>query len=211
MTRPVSTPQPAVAPPVSGHKPHLDLRHCLIPGESAAELDTLTQAYLERYQPDNLAEEWLLRTMIQAEWNKLRWSRVETQLIASARNLLDLLRDPASNAIVIQVQRRLATEDTRHARALAELRRLQKQRTTESPAQTKEKAPVAENWVRSVKQPTAPPPVPPPANPNPAEACPEARTAVFSGQSPAAQKIEVGPGNIQTIAIAPSQVRSLRA
>jgi hypothetical protein len=92
--------------------------------------------------------------MLLAQWNKQRWGRLETQLLNSAPNLLALLRDPASNALLKQVQRRLASEDSRHFRSLAELRRLQKQRAAAEPlAQQEEKAPVTENWVRSVKPP----------------------------------------------------------
>lgn len=88
--------------------------------------------------------------MILSQWHKHRWSRVEASLIASAPNLLALVRDSAANTILIQVQRRLAVEDTRYARALAELRRMQKPRTApDSPCQPKEKSPVADNWLRS--------------------------------------------------------------
>jgi len=156
MTRPVPTPKPAAAPPITGRNLRLDLRPYLIRGEDPAELEALTQAYLDQYHPLGAVEEWLLRTMLLAQWNKRRWGRLETQLLNSAPNLLALLRDPASNALLKQVQRRLASEDSRHFRSLAELRRLQKQRAAaEPPAQQKEKAPVAENWVRSVKPPDA--------------------------------------------------------
>ena len=156
MTHPVATSKPAAAPPVTGRNLRLDLRPYLIRGEDPAELEALTRAYLDQYHPLGATEEWLLRTMLLAQWNKQRWGRLETQLLNSAPNLLALLRDPASNALLQQIQRRLASEDSRHFRSLAELRRLQKQRAAaEPPAQQKEKAPVAENWVRSVKPPDA--------------------------------------------------------
>ena len=162
MTRPVPTPKPAAAPPIPSRGLRLDLRPYLIRGENPAELEALTQAYIDQYHPLGATEEWLLRGMLLAQWNKQRWSRLETQLLDSAPNLLALLRDPASNALLKQVQRRLASEDSRHFRSLAELRRLQKDRTAvEPPVQHKEKAPVTENWVRSVKTPDAPALVPP--------------------------------------------------
>jgi hypothetical protein len=152
MTRPLPTPKPAAAPPVSGRSLRLDLRPYLIRGEDPAELQTLTQAYLDQYHPVGAAEEWLLRAMLLAQWNKQRWGRFESQLLDSAANLLAFLRDPASNALLKQIERRLASEDSRHFRSLAELRRLQKQRAAlEPPAQPKGKAPVTENWLRSVK------------------------------------------------------------
>jgi hypothetical protein len=154
MTHPVATSKPAAAPPVTGRNLRLDLRPYLIRGEDPAELEALTRAYLDQYHPLGATEEWLLRTMLLAQWNKQRWGRLETQLLNSAPNLLALLRDPASNALLQQIQRRLASEDSRHFRSLAELRRLQKQRAGASPpAQQEEKAPVTENWVRSVKPP----------------------------------------------------------
>ena len=108
--------------------------------------------------------------MLLAQWNKRRWGRLETQLLNSAPNLLALLRDPASNALLKQVQRRLASEDSRHFRSLAELRRLQKQRAAAEPlAQQEEKAPVTENWVRSVKPPDAPTAFPPGPSQNSAD------------------------------------------
>jgi len=162
MTRPVPIPKPAAAPPVTGRSLRLDLRPYLIRGENPAELEALTQAYLDQYHPLGVVEEWLLRTMLLAQWNKQRWGRLETQLLNSAPDLLALLRDPASNALLQQIQRRLTSEDSRHFRSLAELRRLQKQRAAaEPPAQQKQKAPVTENWVRSVKSTEAPSPAPP--------------------------------------------------
>jgi len=154
MTHPVATSKPAAAPPVTGRNLRLDLRPYLIRGEDPAELEALTQAYLDQYHPLGATEEWSLRAMLLAQWNKQRWGRLETQLLNSAPGLLALLRDPASNALLQQVQRRLASEDSRHFRSLAELRRLQKLReAAEPPAQQKEKTPVTENWVRLVKQP----------------------------------------------------------
>ena len=162
MTRPVPTTKPAAAPPVASRGLRLDLRPYLIRGEDPAELEALTQAYLDQYHPLGATEEWLLRTMLLAQWNKQRWGRLETQLLNSAPDLLALLRDPASNALLQQIQRRLTSEDSRHFRSLAELRRLQKQRAAaEPPAQQKEKTPVTENWVRSVKPPAAPAAFPP--------------------------------------------------
>jgi hypothetical protein len=162
MTRPVPTSKPAAAPPVTGRNLRLDLRPYLIRGEDPVELEALTQAYLLQYHPLGATEEWLLRTMILAQWNKQRWGRLETQILDSAPDLLALLRDPAANALLKQVQHRVASEDGRHFRSLAELRRLQKQRAAaEPPAQQKEKAPVTENWVHSVTPPSAPAALPP--------------------------------------------------
>jgi hypothetical protein len=185
MTRPVPTSKPAAAPPLSGRNLRLDLRPYLIRGEDLAELEALTQAYLDQYHPLGATEEWLLRTMLLAQWNKQRWGRLETQLLNSAPNLLALLRDPASNALLQQIQRRLASEDSRHFRSLAELRRLQKQRAAASPpAQQEEKAPVAENWVRSVKPPAAPTAFPP----GPFQGA----TGAPAGQSQAAPNVSPG-------------------
>src|ERR1039458_9461326 len=139
MTHPVPTTQPAAAPSVTGRNLRLDLRPYLIHGEDPAELEALTQAYLDQYHPLGATEEWLLRTMLLAQWNKLRWGRLETQLLDAAPNLLALLRDPASNALLKQVQRRVSSEDSRHFRSLAELRRApagelgRQLRRTESP------------------------------------------------------------------------------
>src|ERR1035438_2336531 len=154
MTCPVATPKPAAAPPVTGRNLRLDLRPYLIRGEDPAQLEALTQAYLDQYHPLGPAEEWLLRTMLLAQWNKQRWGRLETQLLNSAPDLLALLRDPASNALLQQVERRLVSEASRHFRSLADLRRLQKQRAAAGPpAQPKQKTPVSEDWVRLVKSP----------------------------------------------------------
>jgi len=160
MTRPVPTPKPAAAPPVSsGQGLHLDLRPYLIRGENLDELQNLAQAYLHRYEPLDVVEEVLVRSMLLAQWNKQRWTRVENQLLDSPSGLLALLRDPATNALLKQVQCRIASENATHFRALAELRRLRKERSAaEPPAQQKETKPVTENWVRSVKIPATPAP-----------------------------------------------------
>jgi hypothetical protein len=153
MTRPVSTPKPAATPQSTRRSACLDLRPYALKWESLAELEALGQAIVDQFKAANALEECLVRTVILALWNNQRWAKLETSLLNSASDALTLFRSPAATALLKMIQRRLTSEDSRHYRSLAELRRLQKERQMAAPPppQPTETKPLPENWVRSSK------------------------------------------------------------
>jgi hypothetical protein len=157
MTRPVSTPKPAATPQSTRRSACLDLRPYVLKWESLSELESLGQAIVDQFKPATALEECIVRTIILALWNNQRWAKLETSLLNSASDAITLFRSPAATALLKMIQRRLTSEDSRHYRSLAELRRLQKERQMAAvpaaapPVQPTETKPIPENWVRSSK------------------------------------------------------------
>jgi hypothetical protein len=164
MTRPITTPKPAAPPPSTRRSACLDIRPYALKWESLAELEALGQAIVDQFKPATALEECLVRTIILALWNNQRWAKLETNLLNSCSDPLVFFRSPAATALLKMIQRRLTSEDTRHYRSLAELRRIQKERqlAAATPAQPTETKPVPEDWVRSSN-----PPNPSSKNPDP--------------------------------------------
>jgi hypothetical protein len=130
----------------------LDLRPYLLKCESREELEALGQSIVDQTKPVGALEECLVRTVILALWNIQRWAKLETSLLNSASDALTLFRSPAATALLKMIQRRLTSEDSRHYRSMAEIRRLQKERAmAQAPAQPAETKPDTENWLRSSK------------------------------------------------------------
>ncbi|MGD0869235.1 MAG: hypothetical protein ABSB88_06780 [Bryobacteraceae bacterium] len=147
--------------PIAKTTPLFDARDYVARGEDPKILEALATGYCKRFRPDGPVERFMVTTMLLAQWNKDRWSRLEVSLIGSTDDLLAFITDPSSNKVLLQVQRRIDQEDRRYFRAFADLRRLQKERAASEPAAPpEENKPVTENWVRSFKQPEAPMPVP---------------------------------------------------
>jgi hypothetical protein len=156
VTRPITTPKPAVTPQSTRRSACLDLRPYALKWESFAELESLGQAIVDQFKPANALEECLVRTVILALWNNQRWAKLETSLLNSASDAITLFRSKPATALLKMIQRRLTSEDSRHYRSLAELRRVQKERQMAAPPpppppQPAETKPIPENWVRSSK------------------------------------------------------------
>jgi hypothetical protein len=164
MTRSVSSPKPAAVPPSTRRSACLDLRPYALKWENLAELESLGQAIVDQFRPATALEECIVRTIILALWNNQRWAKLETNLLNSCSDPLVFFRSAPATALLKMIQRRLTSEDTRHYRSLAELRRIQKERqlAAAAPAQPTETKPVPENWVRSSNSPN-----PPSAKPEP--------------------------------------------
>jgi hypothetical protein len=167
MTRPVSSPKPAAVPPSTRRSACLDLRPYALKWENLAELESLGQAIVDQFKPATALEECIVRTIILALWNNQRWAKLETNLLNSCSDPLVFFRSAPATALLKMIQRRLTSEDTRHYRSMAELRRIQKERqlAAAAPAQPAETKPVPENWLRSSNSTN-----PPSAKPEPVAA-----------------------------------------
>jgi hypothetical protein len=151
----------------------VDAQSLVIPGEDPAQLLQLADDYQSTFNPANPVENFLLDTMIHSDWNKRRYTRVQSQLLrlilpngpadtvdfALAETFLE--NTPETRALN-RVARRIAAEHRNFMRALAELRRLQKQRLAQENQQDPADDPAGdapaapENWVRSAPGPQTP-------------------------------------------------------
>ena len=124
----------------------LDAKSHIIPGEDAAQFETLADNYFHELQPQGPAEEMLVRVIVESDWFSRRYARVESAVIAN------LLRDTnpadlyatlgAKNNPLRHIFRRRDAANRDWFRALKELQKLQKERkaaqaeaTTDEPAQ----------------------------------------------------------------------------
>jgi hypothetical protein len=57
-----------------------DARSPVLPGEDPAALEALTVEYRRHYHPAGPEETFLVETLIQADWNRRRYARIETEL-----------------------------------------------------------------------------------------------------------------------------------
>jgi hypothetical protein len=137
----------------------LEARSRVIPGEDPAQLESLAAAYHGQFNPVGPLEDFLVETIVQADWNRRRYTRVEAQLyralMAAAQRRLDAPADPdplselaavfgddVTGAKILQSAfRQLASAERSYFRALTELRRAQKERRAEERAEEAEAAP----------------------------------------------------------------------
>jgi hypothetical protein len=137
----------------------LEARSRVVPGEDPAQLESLAAAYHGQFNPVGPLEDFLVETIVQADWNRRRYTRVEAQLyralMAAAQRRLDAPADPdplselaavfgddVTGAKILQSAfRQLASAERSYFRALTELRRAQKERRAEERAEEAEAAP----------------------------------------------------------------------
>jgi hypothetical protein len=123
----------------------IEARSLVIPGEDPTELEALALEYHQQFDPVGPLEDYLVQTIVQADWNRRRYTRVEAQifqlLLANRNAPAETSLDVFTSAAARQVFRRLAAEERSFFRALKELRRVQRERLadeeeadTETPA-----------------------------------------------------------------------------
>ena len=117
----------------------IEARSLVIPGEDPTALEVLALEYHQQFNPSGPLEDYLVQTIVQADWNRRRYTRVEAQIFqlllanrdASAESSQDVFTCDAAR----QVFRRLAAEERSFFRALKELRRIQKERSANEEAE----------------------------------------------------------------------------
>jgi hypothetical protein len=117
----------------------LEARSRVIPGENPAELESLAAAYYRQFNPVGPLEDFLVETIVAADWNRRRYTRVEAQLYRMLMSLSDPPSDAAAafggdvtGAKILQSAfRQSASAERSYFRALTELRRAQKERLAE--------------------------------------------------------------------------------
>jgi hypothetical protein len=124
----------------------VDARSLVIPGEDPAELEALTLDYRQTFHPVGPLEDFLVETLVAGDWNRRRYSRIEAQLVrllAASQDPAEenpfgalLLADAAKAGALQKVFRRLTAAERSYFRALAELRRAQRERLAVESAAT---------------------------------------------------------------------------
>jgi elongation factor P len=101
----------------------------VIPGEDPAELEALALDYRQQFNAAGLLEGYLVETLVQADWNRLRYTRIEAQvlqiLLASQDPAAESPLDVFTGSAAQQIFRRLAATERSYFRALKELGRIQ--------------------------------------------------------------------------------------
>ena len=110
----------------------IEARSLVIPGEDPAELEALALDYHAQFLPVGPLEDYLVDTLVQADWNRRRYTRVEAQIIAVLLALQDAGTEPEfapfTGSEPRQIFRRLAAAERSYFRALKELGRAQQAR-----------------------------------------------------------------------------------
>ncbi|MGD0497127.1 MAG: hypothetical protein ABSC23_01700 [Bryobacteraceae bacterium] len=137
----------------------IDAHALVIPGEDPAQLEALALEYQRRFQPADPMEAYLIDTLVGADWGRRRYARIEAQLIRvlvaqvapgpggaplpavggipkaqppSDTPLGDVFHNDAVKGNALQkIFRRQAAAERSYFRALAELRRAQRERMEE--------------------------------------------------------------------------------
>jgi hypothetical protein len=152
-----------------------EARSLVLPSEDAAELALLATEYHQQFNPIGPLEDYLVQTLVQADWMRRRYTLVESLIVQSRvaspdQTTLDAFTCPAAQ----QIFRRLAAEGRSYFRALKELRRAQRERRAEE-----ENAGNAANAASEPAQASSPAPASPEAPQNgfvsPISAPPDAR------------------------------------
>lgn len=120
----------------------IDTRSLVIPGEDPAEWEALAADYREQFRPVGPLENFLVETLIHSDWNRRRFTRVQAQLLNAFLTADDTpsesplgfvyANDAAGPNILDKLARQLAGCQRNYFRALAELRRAQRERQAEN-------------------------------------------------------------------------------
>jgi hypothetical protein len=106
----------------------IDARSLVIPGEDPTELEALALEYHQQFNPQGPLEDYLVGTIVQSDWNRRRYTRIEAQILQAQ---LDAFTGKAAQLVF----RRLAAAERSYFRALKELRRAQRERSAAEEAE----------------------------------------------------------------------------
>jgi len=134
----------------------LEARSRVIPGEDPAQFESLAAAYHSQFNPVGPLEDFLVESIVAADWNRRRYTLIEAQLyralMSAARRRLDdptnpdpiselaaVFGDDVIGAKILQSAfRQLASAERSYFRALTQLRRAQNERRAEEQAEQAE-------------------------------------------------------------------------
>jgi hypothetical protein len=114
----------------------IDAASVLIPGEDPALYERIAADYRSQIDPEGVLEEYQVETLIDSDWQRRRLKRVHAglyrQLLAEGLTPeavdVTVLRDSATGKLLLRVWRQMASLERAHKSALAEIRRLRRER-----------------------------------------------------------------------------------
>jgi hypothetical protein len=110
----------------------IEARSLVIPGEDPAALEALALEYHQQFNAVGPLEDYLVETLVQADWNRRRYTRIEAQvlkvLLANQDPAAESPLDACTGSAAQQIFRRLAATERSYFRALKELGRVQRER-----------------------------------------------------------------------------------
>jgi hypothetical protein len=120
-----------------------DAASAVIPGEDPAEYERVAADYQSDLRPTTALEHFQVNIMIRSDWQRRRLERIEANLY---RELLTegatpgeidvkVLRDSATGRLLRKVWSQIASLERASSRALAEIRRLRRERAQEAASQ----------------------------------------------------------------------------
>jgi hypothetical protein len=138
----------------------IDAHASVLPGEDPDEYQALADEYRRRFAPSTAEQSFLVETLIQSDWNRRRYVRIQAELSARLLDEMDpadrslaalfMPDNPAGRALNRVLSHYQAAQNA-WFRALKELERIQ-QRDADAAIQLAMlplRAPDPENWLRS--------------------------------------------------------------
>ena len=118
----------------------IDAHSTVIPGENPAELEALAAEYHGQLQPRTAVENYLVNTLVNCDWLRRRLLRIQAELFRAILNTPDpdspldgLFQNGGFGQDGLQrLLRQISAADRSYFRALAEIRRLQRERQAET-------------------------------------------------------------------------------
>jgi hypothetical protein len=142
----------------------IDARLSVLPGEDPDELEALAAEYREHYQPSTAEQTFLVETLIQSDWNRRRYARIQAELTTRLLNDMDpadrslaalFMPDNPAGRALNRVIRHYEAAQNAWFRALKELERIQKRDAAALVSMSMSSEP--ENWLRSSVAPASQP------------------------------------------------------
>ena len=135
-----------------------DAASLVIPGEDPAEYERVAADYRSDLRPATALEHFQIDIMIRSDWQRRRLEKIEAKLYCELLSEGDIpgeidvkvLRDSATGKLLRKVWSQIASLERASTRALAELRRLRRERAQEEPQSA---APPTRNEPNSKPQP----------------------------------------------------------
>ncbi|HXK01944.1 MAG TPA: hypothetical protein VMS37_06040 [Verrucomicrobiae bacterium] len=130
------TPEGKTASSMNALKHGMDAASIVIPGEDPADYERIASEYRRDLDPRSALEQFQVDTIIRCDWQRRRLRRIEAKLY---RALLaegetpeeidvDILRDSPTGKLLRKTFAQIASLERAHSRALAELRRIRRER-----------------------------------------------------------------------------------
>ena len=145
----------------------IDAHASVLPGEDPDAYEALAAEYRERFQPANAEQSFLVETLIQSDWNRRRYMRIQAELTARLLDDMDpedrslaalFMPGNAGGRALNRVLRQYQAAQNAWFRAFKDLERLQKLAAEAAIRMAMFAA--SENWVRSEDLPPTPDPLP---------------------------------------------------